>query len=94
MAVIGAAAAAQHVDLRMGLHEVAVLPAELDRIAGVEIGGVVQLLVAAPRGVGAQAADALRPALVRFHHALEVGGVGTVDHVVGRTVRGRLVDER
>jgi hypothetical protein len=37
MAVVGAAAAAQQVDLRIGLHEVAILSAELDRIARVNV---------------------------------------------------------
>ena len=38
VAVIGAAAAAQHVDLRMTPQQLAILAAQLHRIAGIEIG--------------------------------------------------------
>jgi len=37
MAVIGATAAAQHVDLRMATQQLAVLAAQLHRIAGIEV---------------------------------------------------------
>ena len=92
VAVVGAAAAAEHVDLRVLLQQLAVFPAELDRIAGVELGRRVELRVAAPRGVGAEAADALDPGLVGVEHLGEVGRVGAVDHEVGRRAAGRLVD--
>ena len=46
MPVVAAAAAAQHVDLRRVLHEATILIAEFVGVAIIEIGGVVQLLVA------------------------------------------------
>ena len=48
MPVIGATAAAQHVDLRVLAHQVAILAAKLEGIAGIEIRRLVQLLMAAP----------------------------------------------
>ena len=45
VAMVGAATAAQHVDLRIPADEVAVLACQLDRTASVKIGRVVQLLV-------------------------------------------------
>ena len=68
--MVGAAAATQHVDLRMPLQQIAVLAAELHRIAVVEVGCIVELLMAAPRGVGAQAAHAFDPGPAG-QHALE-----------------------
>ena len=50
------AAAAEHVDVRMPLAERPVVLPELRRIAGIEVAGLVELGMAAPRGVGAQAA--------------------------------------
>src|SRR5688572_24764354 len=55
VAVIGAAAAADDGQLRQHGPELAVLRAELGRVARVQVRALVELLVAALRGVGAQA---------------------------------------
>ena len=56
VAVVGAAAAADHGQPGQNGLEGTVLTAQLDGIAGVEIGRLVELGVAARRCVGAQAA--------------------------------------
>ena len=55
--MIRSTAAAQYVDLRMELQQLAILIAELNWIARIEIRRIVELLVAALRGVRPQAAD-------------------------------------
>ena len=49
----------------MPAQQVAILAAEFDGIAGIEVGRLVQILMAAPRGVGADAADASSTLLPR-----------------------------
>ena len=61
-----------------------VLAAQFHRIAGIEVGRLVELLVAAARGIGADAADAPRPCAARLQDGIEMGRVGAVDHEVGR----------
>ena len=63
--VIRAAAAAEHIDLRVLAQQITVLATKLDRIAGVEVRRIVQLLVAAPRRISADAANPCRPPLLR-----------------------------
>src|SRR5262245_7865391 len=62
--VICSTAAAEDRDLRMSVQEVAVLIGQLDRISGIEIRRVVELLMAASRCIGAQTADSPRPFFV------------------------------
>ena len=81
--MIGAAASAEHGKLRVSASQIAILAGELDRIAGVEIGRFIELPMALPRGIGADAANALRPFLALFQDVFEVGRMGTIDHVVG-----------
>ena len=69
-----------------------VLPGQLGRVAGVELGGLVELGVAHRGGVGPDAPDPLRPGLRRVEHGGEVGRVGAVDHVVGGEAAGGGVD--
>ena len=47
MPVVGAAAAAEHVDLWVTAQQIAVLAAKLNGVTGVEVRRIVQLLVAA-----------------------------------------------
>ena len=68
----------------------AVLLRELVRVALVELLGRVQLLVAHPRRVRADAADPLQPR--PLEHALEVGRMRAVDHEVGGRRPGLGVD--
>ena len=49
MAVVGAAAAAKHIDMRETPGEIGILPAELERIADVKLWRIVELGVAQPR---------------------------------------------
>ena len=66
--------------------------AEVARIALVELGRLVELRVAARRGVRAQAADPLQPRLAAREHVLEVRRVRAVDHVVRGPGAGLVVD--
>ena len=61
VAVIGAAAAAEHVELRAAARGGRVARAEVGRVAGVEFLRLVELGVALGRRVGAQPADPSRP---------------------------------
>src|SRR5262245_1973308 len=90
--MVRAAAAAQHVDLRQAPAQRAILRTELVGIAGVEVGRLVELLVAPLRRVGADAADACRPRRLRRQDVLEVARVRAVDHVVGGRAGGDAVD--
>ena len=72
--------------------QLAVLLGELGGVAGVQLGGGVELGVGQRRRVGADAADPCRPRRVRVEHGGEVGGVGAVDHVVGGVAAGGVVD--
>jgi hypothetical protein len=56
MPVIGAAAAAEHIEVVVPLNETAVLAPEFDGIACVQIGRRIEFGVAAPRSIGADAA--------------------------------------
>src|SRR5262245_37845753 len=94
MAMVRAAAAAEHRELRMLRPQRPVLRAKLAGISGIEVRGLVELGMAAPRGVGAQAADALDPGRLRREHARKMLRVCAVDHVVaGRSPR-RIIDLR
>src|SRR5262245_11467965 len=72
MAVVGAATATQDAHVRMPRQQRAVLARKLAGVACVEIGGLVELGVASPRSVGAQAANALDPGSLRLEHAGKV----------------------
>src|SRR3546814_9146708 len=91
VAVVGAAAAAQDVDLGQATAQRAILLPEFGGIAVVERLRCVELRMAELRGVGAQAPDALHPALARLQRIFEVGRMRAVDHVVGRAPAGRRV---
>ena len=64
VSVIGSTTAAEDRDLRMSAQQVAVLIGQLDRIAGIEVRRVIELLMAASRCIGAQPADSPRPCFV------------------------------
>jgi hypothetical protein len=49
MAVVGAATAAEHVDMREATEQLGILAAELERVATVELRRIVELGVAAAR---------------------------------------------
>jgi hypothetical protein len=63
MTMIGAAASAKHSGVGQQATKLGVFAAKLHGVAVIEIGGLVELGMAAPRGVGADPADALDPAL-------------------------------
>ena len=77
--MVRTAASAEHGDLRVPQPDVAVLRAEFNRIAVIEIGRVIELLVAPPRSVSANAAYALGPRRAGRHDVFEVRRVGAVD---------------
>ena len=60
--------------------------AELLRIAFIEIGRLVQLLVAALGRIGAQPGNALPPRSICTEHDAEMRRVGAIDHVIGRCI--------
>jgi hypothetical protein len=59
--VIGAAATAEHLDVRQQAAQLPVLFAALNRIADVQRDGGGEFRMVLARGVGAHGADALRP---------------------------------
>ena len=77
---------------RQALAEVAVLGAELLRVAVVELGRLVELGMALGRGVGADAGDPAAPLARLGDDVVEVGRVGAVDHEVGGSAAGLAVD--
>src|SRR5215212_4645655 len=88
VAVVGAAASAEHREPRELLLEGHVASSEVLRVALVQLVRLVELGVALGRGVGAHASDPLGPRRSGVEHAGEVARVGAVDHVVGgRAVR-------
>ena len=92
MAVVGPAAAAEHVELRETRSQSGVAGAEVVRVAVVQVLHLVQLVVAHHRRVCAQSANPVAPRLIRGQHVLEMRGMRAVDHVIGgRSARG-LVD--
>src|SRR5690606_25300770 len=92
VAMVGAAAAAHHGDVAEPGAQLAILAGEFRGIAVVQRLGRVELRVAEPRGIGAQAADALYPALAGLQRIFEVIGVSAIDHVVGRAVAAGRID--
>ena len=60
--------------------------AERDRIARIQIRCGIQFRMAPLRGIRAQAAQPPHPRPVAEH--IEMGGVGTVDHVIGGRIAG------
>src|SRR3982751_5000993 len=80
--MVGAAAAAEDTQVGEPRREGAVFASELLRVAAVELGVGVEFLVAAARGVGANAADALQPGALVAQLGLEMAGMGAVDHHV------------
>lgn len=61
MPMIRAAATAEHIDPRKAPSQCAIVFAERHRVAGVELRGLVEFLVAALRSVGPYATDAVGP---------------------------------
>src|SRR5690625_2859157 len=86
VAMVGAAAAAQDVELRQPAAQIKVLLAQLQRIAGIEIRRGVELRMAPPGGVAAQTLDS--PGPVALEYLLEVGRVSAIYHGVGGRARG------
>src|SRR5689334_13929183 len=92
MAEIGAAAAAEHVELREATAEIGVLPTELEWAAGIEIARRIDFRMAAGRGVGADAAQAIGPAPAGIEHAIEMRGMRAIDHEIGGVAGGGGID--
>src|SRR3546814_16785699 len=84
VAVVGAAAAAQDVDLGQATAQRAILLPEFGGIAVVERLRCVEPRMAEPRGVGAQAPDVLYPALALFHRFTAVCWMCAYHHFLGR----------
>ncbi len=82
--VVCSAAAAEYVDVREAAQEIAILCAVLLGVAGVQLRRVVEFRMAAARRVCPQPTQPREPGGVLVQHALEVGRVSAVDHVVSR----------
>lgn len=94
MAMVGAAAAAEHAYLRERTQQVAILPAKRNGIARVEIWCRIEFRVAALRRVSADAANPLGPIRAALERTFEVGRMCAVDHVVRGAVARRRIDRR
>jgi hypothetical protein len=92
MAMIGAAAASDQLQIGQRWQEFRVLLGELGYIADIDLRGGIELGVTLGRGIGPQAADAADPRRSALHLASEVTWMGAIDHVIGRIAAGRLVD--
>src|SRR5262245_65985727 len=84
VAVVRSTAAAHHVEVLEPALEPPVLRAQLDRVAGVERRGLVQLGVALGRRVGSNATQPVQPPRPWRQDVLEVGGVRPLEAVVDR----------
>ena len=82
MSVIGPAATAEHIDVREAPQQLGVLLAELGRVAGVQLSGVVDLCMAAARRICAYAAQTGQP-VTALQSIGEMRRVGAIEHVVG-----------
>src|SRR5215218_3631031 len=91
VAVVGAAAAAEDAKARQALRKLAVLAAELLRVAIVELLRLVELGMAHSRGIGPDAADPVAPGIVAVDDVGEVRGMRAVDHEVGGRPAGLAV---
>jgi hypothetical protein len=80
--MIGAAAAAKHIDVMMLPAQRSVAAAEIRRIADVEIGRLIELGMTAYRRVGAQAAQAPGQGLAGAERVREMTGMCAIDHEV------------
>ncbi len=61
MPVVGAAAAAKHIDVAEAVTNGPVLLAKFHRVSSIKLGCLVKFGMAAPGGIGANAADAFGP---------------------------------
>jgi hypothetical protein len=100
VADVGAAASTDDDEAGEAVAEIGVLPAELDRVAGAELLGVVELLVAHARGIGADQSDAFHPSVARGERVVGKGLSKSGDvvlerrrRVVGRTVSPHEIRE-
>ena len=90
VAHIGAAAAAQNLNMRKPTPDVGQLLTQLGRVAVIKRLGFIKFGMATPRGVGDDPLQALGPVSIDQRRG-NVIGVGAVDHEVHRvTVCGRV----
>src|SRR4029079_17749752 len=80
MAMIGAAAASDQLQIGQRSQEFRVLLGELGYIADIDLRGGIELAVTLGRAIGPQSADATDPGRSALHPAW----MGAIDHVVGR----------
>jgi hypothetical protein len=84
--VVGTATAAKNVDVSKGRTKIPVLSPEFIGITIIELYRFIEFRVAQARRIGAKTSDARGPLFAGCQRALEMGRVGTVDHVVSGTV--------
>src|SRR5689334_3280986 len=88
MAMIGAAAASDQLQIGQRRQEFRVVLGELGHVADIDLRGGIELGVTLGRGIGPQAADAADPRRSALHLATEVTRMGAIDHVIGRIAAG------
>ena len=81
MPMVGAAASAQHIDLREAAEQLGILRAELVRVTRIELSGIIELGMALARGVGPDPPHAPHPAGILIQDLAEVIRVRAIDHV-------------
>jgi hypothetical protein len=92
MAMIGAAASSDQLQIGQRRQQFRVIVGELGDIADIDLRGCIELGVTLGRGIGPQSADTADPGRSAPQVAGEVTRMGAIDHVVGRIFVGRFVD--
>ena len=91
MAVICATTATEHVEPGERGSQRLIVRGQLDRIAGIYLGRLIELSMALGGRIGPQAPNPLAPDLFATESVGKVARVRTVDHVVrGRCIRGTV----
>lgn len=92
MPVIGSAASTNDVDRPKAPDNLQDLGGKFIGIPGVQFLGIIQFFMAHLRGVWPQAPDPARPGGVTIQCIGEMRRVRAIDHIIGWTAVGRLID--
>src|SRR5262249_19033373 len=92
MAMVGTAAASNHLQVGQKRQELRVLICEPDHIAYINVRGRIQLGVTLTRSVGPQSTDAVTPGRSALQLSGEMTRMRAIDHVVGRVAACGLID--
>jgi hypothetical protein len=91
MSIISAATSTEDIKLGQARLQIGIVPAQFIRAAGVQLCGFIQFGMAFGRCIGPDGTQAFQPERVSGQCIFKMGGMGAVDHVVGRPAVGNPV---